>query len=90
MSKASKFINEAEMTEDQIKNAFDRLKESVARDFDNLFKKALRSGALDVESYDNPVVLAKVIMKAALIDEADQFAVTDKMKKDAKNLSLSL
>lgn len=86
MSKAKQFLNETEMTEDQIKNAFDQLKESVARDLDGLFTKALRSGALDVDSYDNPVMLAKVIMKAALIDEAEQFAVTDKMKKDVRNL----
>lgn len=87
MSKARKFLNESEMTEDQIKNAFDQLKKSVVKDLDNLFVKAMKSGALDIESYDVPVLLAKVIMKAALIDEADAFAVPDAVKKDIKNLS---
>lgn len=86
MSKAKQFLNESEMTEDQIKNAFDQLKSSVMRDLDSLFTKALRSGALDADSYDNPVMLAKVIMKAALLDEADQFAVTNQMKRDVNNL----
>jgi hypothetical protein len=63
-----------------------------------LIKKALNSGAIDVEAWDennNPMLLPKVILIAALENEADQYKATNtsfekKIKKEVNNLKLFL
>ena len=90
MSKSQEFLSEVSESnqKEAVKEAFAKVKDAVVRDLNSLFNSAMRSGAFDLDSYSgNPVVLAKIIMKAALISEADAFAIPDSAKKEVKNLS---
>ncbi len=60
--------------------------------------KAIDSGALDIDSWDendNPMILPKIILKAVMQNEAEQYSARGTsfekmMKKEVNNLKLFL
>ena len=89
LTKSQEFlsISESELSKDEVKEALAKVMQSVVRDLNDLCNKYLNSGGVDLESFDNAVSCAKVLLKAALIDEADAFMIPDKHKKDVRNLN---
>jgi hypothetical protein len=75
------------MTKTQLRKKFNELKKENTKWINDNFEKVLKSGALDLDSYDNDFRLPKVIMCAMLQRLSDQWAPFDKqLKKDVANL----
>ena len=75
------------MTRRQFDKQFGRLLKAVSRDLRAQAAKLFYSGGVDTSGYGDDAILPKIIMKAALADEMDHFAMTDEMQRAAKNLS---
>ena len=78
------------LANEMLENALPHMKQLV--------KKAINSGAIDVDSWDensNPMILPKAIVTAVMETEADQYKATGtsfekEMKKEVKNLKCFL
>ena len=74
------------LANEMLEQAFPHLK--------GLVKKALNSGALDIDGWDensNPMILPKIIVAAVLEEEADQYKATGtsfekEVRSEIKNL----
>ena len=86
------------MTTQEKKNKIKSLSEDMLKEsFDDMIKKvekALNSGAIDVDSWDenyNPMILPRCIVTAILQDESTQYeakgtSFEKEIKKEAKNI----
>lgn len=75
-------------TKTKVRKAIRAVLKSVHRDLLEATERLLKSGGIDVEGYDNDVLAAKVLVKAALRDEHEHFALPDYpwVKRDVNNL----
>lgn len=79
---------------DQIIKLTDDMLETAIPEIKKLIRKAVNSGAIDVEGWDrqfNPMIIPKCILIAALETEADQYRATGtvyekQVEKEVRNL----
>lgn len=76
-------------TRTQVRKAIRSVLRSVHRDLIEVSDRLLNSGGIDLDSYPHEVLAAKVIVKAALMNEQDHFALPDdrRVKSDVRNLT---
>lgn len=76
------------MTKTQLRKKFNELRRRAAQDLDILCEKAIKSGALDLTAYEDSYILPRIVLKAALLNEADQWITRDRPEdeKTVKNL----
>lgn len=65
---------------------FEELLALVTDDLRKVASRMLQSGGVDPDSYDDDYILPRIILSAALYDEADAVGVPEQYKKDVKNL----
>ena len=83
---------------DKVKALAIEMIKNTQKSLEALVEKALNSGALDVDEWDensNSMLLPKCIVIAALEEEADQYkakgtSFEKEMKKEVKNLKMCL
>jgi len=66
-----------------------KCKELAGKVKDDLVKKIeqlMASGGIDLDSYEDNYIAPRILLAAALVDEADQFMVRDCDKKAVNNL----
>jgi len=87
-----------ESKRDKVKALAIEMIKNSQKSLEALVEKALNSGALDVDEWDensNPMILPKCIVIAVLEEEADQYkakgtSFEKQMKKEVKNLKMCL
>ena len=76
------------MTKTQLRKKFRELKRNNNELMDELFEKALRSGAFEIKRYEDDFVLPRIIMSAICKQLHSQWEpLTPEWRKEAKNLS---
>jgi hypothetical protein len=77
------------MTKKEVTKCFDSLLNSnTVLDLIKFKNNAFLSGAIEMKDYETPMVLAKVIMKAALFSMAAQVNLPERYDKEVSNLQL--
>ena len=74
------------MTKKQFDAKFNDLLKTLKKDLKAKAHQLFYSGGVDPAAYENDYRLPKTILVVALYDEAENFGLTDDMKKNIKNL----
>lgn len=78
------------MTKNKVRRAIGAVLKSVRRDLRSVTERMMSSGAVDINDsrYSGEVLIAKLLVKAALKDEHDHFALPDdkRLRSDLRNL----
>ena len=77
---------ETELSDEIVLSAIDEVMASVLSGVKRTVQNYLHSGAIDRESFDSAVPLAKVLIKAALENESAAFVIPDQYKRMVRNL----